>query len=70
MIHGFAVIDAGQQTLPDHVIQSFESQIRVDGRSAVADQEAIVMNFSRITGFDDQGRFCPHSFADQVMMQT
>ena len=53
MIHRLAVIDAGQQTLPDHVIQSFKSKVRIDGRRTITDQEAIVMNFSRITGFDD-----------------
>src|SRR5262245_20976871 len=68
VIHCFAMIDGRQQSLPDHVVQSFKSQVRINGRRAVADQQAVVMNLSRIAGFDDYSRLGAHTFADEMMV--
>ncbi len=51
VVDRFAVIDAGQHVLPDHVVQRLKCQIRIDRRCAVADQQTIVMNFARIAAF-------------------
>ena len=64
------MIDACEQMQTDHVVQRFEREIRVYGRSAVADQKAVVVNLTRITGFHDERCFCARSLAHEVMMQT
>src|SRR5881396_880563 len=69
VIHRFAMIDGCQKSLPDHVVQSFESQVRINGRCSVTNQQAVMMNLSRIAGFDDYGRLGAHAFADEMMMQ-
>ena len=70
MIHGLTMVDARQQALPDHVVQRFECEIWIDRGRAVADQQAIVMDFARIAGFDDQCGLRARAFANEVVMQS
>src|SRR5262249_43338964 len=70
MVHSLAMIEAGEKTLTDHVIERFKGKIRIDGRSAITDQQAIVMYLTRIPGFDYQCRLGSRAFSNQMMVQA
>ncbi len=53
VLDGRDVIDASEQVSPDHVVESFKRQIRIDGGSPVPDQQAEMMHFTRLAGFHE-----------------
>ncbi len=51
-----------------HVGQRFKRDIWIDRAGAVADEQAEVMDFARLAGFDHQAALGANAQADQVMM--
>ena len=52
----------------DEVFDRLERKVRVDGCSAVPDQETHVMNLSSVTGLDDQPNTSTRLFANEMVM--
>ena len=70
VIHRRLVVDLDQQTLTDHVVESFESEVRIDRSATVADERAEVMHFARFARFQHEVALGAGALADQVMMQA
>lgn len=58
----------GKGSLGSHVGQRFESEIRIDRAGAESDQEAEVVNFPRLAGFNHQPALSAGALPDEVMM--
>ena len=63
------MVDPREQVLADHIVQRLKGKIWIDGRGAIANQQAVVMHLTCIASLNDQGRPGPSSFADKVVMQ-
>ena len=50
------------------IFDCFDSQIRIDSASAIANEQAMVHHFARFAGFDDQGDAGACSFAHEVVV--
>ena len=64
------VVDAGEQTLADHVVDGLEGEIGIDGAAAVADQQREVMHLARLAGLEHEADARAQAFADQVVVQA
>ena len=58
----------GSNPLGVQVANRLEREVRIDRAGAVADEQAEVMRFAGLAGFDDQAGLRARAFADQVMM--
>jgi hypothetical protein len=52
--HRLVMGDADELPLPDHVVERFERQIRVDDAGAVAEEQRAVVHLARVARFHDQ----------------
>src|SRR5690606_31822702 len=64
----FVGVFAAQQTVLLCFPDGFESQVRVDGVGTITYQQAVMMNFTRFTGFDDQTDTGTLVLTDQVVV--
>src|SRR5436190_1421710 len=48
------VVDTGQQSLSEHVVHGFESEVRIDGAAAIADEKGEMMNLAGFPGLENQ----------------
>ena len=67
---GGVVIDPHEQTLADHVVEGFESQIRIDRGTAITNQGAEVMDFPGFAGFQHEADAGALANPDQVVVQA
>ena len=67
---GGLVVDVGEQSLADHVIERLEGEVRVDSADAIADQQRKVMNLARLAGFKDEADAGASLFADEMVVQA
>ena len=70
VLAGELVLDARQHLVADHAVESFEGQVRIDDRAAVADQQREVMHLARVAGLQRQRHLHAQALADQVVMQA
>ena len=56
--------------LPEHVVEGFERQIRVDRAGAIADEQRDVVHFTSVAALDDQRAAGAHPFPHQVMVHA
>ncbi|CAB4649994.1 unannotated protein [freshwater metagenome] len=54
----------------DEVFDRLKREVRIDGCSAVTDQETHVMHLSCVTSLDDQTNSCARLFADEVVVNS
>ena len=66
---GLGVVDAGEVTLTDHVVDRLEGDIRVHRAAAVADQQGEVVHLARLAGLEDQRNPRAQALADEVVVE-
>ncbi len=70
ILHSLLMRDSTQQALANHIIQTFEGQIRIYCTYAIAEQKRIMMNLTWFAGFQQDTHFSPCSLQDQMVMQA
>ena len=69
VLAGGLVVEVGQQTLADHVVDGLERDIRVDGAAAVADEQREMMHLAGLAGFEHQADAGAQALANEVVVQ-
>ena len=54
VLAGGLVVEIGQQTLVDHVVDGLEGDVRVDRADAVADEQGEVVDFAGLAGLEHE----------------
>ena len=66
--HGRLGGDVAEHAAPGQPLGGLHGQVRVDGGSAVADEQRHVMHLAHVTGFDDDAHHGPVLLTHQVMV--
>ena len=62
--------DVLQHPFVDHVIQTLEGQVRIDGLGTIADQQTEVVHLTRLSRLEHQACTGASARADEVMMEA
>ena len=68
IFHRSFVVNTGENSLPNHVVERFKRKVRINCADAVTNEQGVVMNFARLTGFENQTSPRPRAFANHVMV--
>ena len=61
---------ADEQLLPDHVVERFEREVRVDRAGAVAEQQRAVVHFARVAGFEHEAAARARALPHEMMVHA